>query len=72
MPTLSIQYNKANLLADAKKGKGKRQLGKWYQEENSETKKSDSNQYGLWIVIALVVVMVALLPSNNLLNKKED
>ena len=40
-------YNKANLLADAKKGKEKDKAKESdTKKENSETKKSDSNQYG--------------------------
>ena len=66
-------YNKANLLADAKKGKEKdKDKESDTKKENSETKKSDSNQYGLWIVIALVVVVGGFIAFKQFSNKKED
>jgi len=66
-------YNKANLLADAKKGKEKDKAKESdTKKENSETKKSDSNQYGLWIVIALVVVVGGFIAFKQFSNKKED
>ena len=66
-------YNKANLLADAKKGKEKdKSKESDTKKENSETKKSDSNQYGLWIVIALVVVVGGFIAFKQFSNKKED
>ena len=66
-------YNKANLLADAKKGKEKDKAKESdTKKENSETKKSDSNQYGLWIVIALVVVVGGFIGFKQFSNKKED
>ena len=66
-------YNKANLLADAKKGKEKDKTKESdTKKENSETKKSDSNQYGLWIVIALVVVVGGFIAFKQFSNKKED
>ena len=66
-------YNKANLLADAKKGKEKDKAKESEtKKENSETKKSDSNQYGLWIVIALVVVVGGFIAFKQFSNKKED
>lgn len=66
-------YNKANLLADAKKGKEKDKAKESdTKKENSETKKSDSNQYGLWIVIAIVVVVGAFIAFKQFSNKKED
>ena len=66
-------YNKANLLADAKKGKEKDKAKESDTKvENSETKKSDSNQYGLWIVIALVVVVGGFIAFKQFSNKKED
>ncbi|KTF20180.1 C69 family dipeptidase [Streptococcus gordonii] len=66
-------YNKANLLADAKKGKQKDKAKESdTKKENSETKKSDSNQYGLWIVIALVVVVGGFIAFKQFSNKKED
>ena len=66
-------YNKANLLADAKKGKEKDKTKESdTKKENSETKKSDSNQYGLWIVIALVVVVGGFIGFKQFSNKKED
>lgn len=66
-------YNKANLLADAKRGKEKDKAKESdTKKENSETKKSDSNQYGLWIVIALVVVVGGFIAFKQFSNKKED
>ena len=66
-------YNKANLLADAKKGKEKDKAKESdTKKENSETKKGDSNQYGLWIVIALVVVVGGFITFKQFSNKKED
>lgn len=66
-------YNKANLLADAKKDKEKDKAKESdTKKENSETKKSDSNQYGLWIVIALVVVVGGFIAFKQFSNKKED
>lgn len=66
-------YNKANLLADAKKGKEKDKAKESdTKKENSETKKGDSNQYGLWIVIALVVVVGGFIAFKQFSNKKED
>ena len=66
-------YNKANLLADAKNGKEKDKAKESdTKKENSETKKSDSNQYGLWIVIALVVVVGGFIDFKQFSNKKED
>lgn len=66
-------YNKANLLADAKKDKEKdKDKESDTKKENSETKKSDSNQYGLWIVIALVVVVGGFIAFKQFSNKKED
>ncbi len=66
-------YNKANLLADAKKGKEKDKAKESdTKKENSETKKSDSNQYGLWIVIAIVVVVGGFIAFKQFSNKKED
>ena len=66
-------YNKANLLADAKKGKEKDKAKESdTKKDNSETKKSDSNQYGLWIVIALVVVVGGFIAFKQFSNKKED
>ena len=66
-------YNKANLLADAKKGKEKDKAKESdTKKENSETKKSDSNQYGLWIVIALVVVVGGFIAFKQFSGKKED
>lgn len=66
-------YNKANLLADAKKGKEKDKTKESdTKKENSETKKSESNQYGLWIVIALVVVVGGFIAFKQFSNKKED
>lgn len=66
-------YNKANLLADAKKGKEKDKTKESdTKKENSETKKSDSNQYGLWIVIALVVVVGGFIAFKQFSGKKED
>ena len=66
-------YNKANLLADAKKGKEKDKAKESdTKKENSESKKSDSNQYGLWIVIALVVVVGGFIAFKQFSNKKED
>ena len=66
-------YNKANLLADAKKGREKDKAKESdTKKENSETKKSDSNQYGLWIVIALVVVVGGFIAFKQFSNKKED
>ena len=66
-------YNKANLLADAKKGKEKDKAKESdTKKETSETKKSDSNQYGLWIVIALVVVVGGFIAFKQFSNKKED
>ena len=66
-------YNKANLLADAKKGKEKDKAKESdTKKENSEIKKSDSNQYGLWIVIALVVVVGGFIAFKQFSNKKED
>ena len=66
-------YNKANLLADARKGKEKDKAKESdTKKENSETKKSDSNQYGLWIVIALVVVVGGFIAFKQFSNKKED
>lgn len=66
-------YNKANLLADAKKGKEKDKAKESdTKKENSETKKGDSNQYGLWIVIALVVVVGGFIGFKQFSNKKED
>lgn len=66
-------YNKVNLLADAKKGKEKDKAKESdTKKENSETKKSDSNQYGLWIVIALVVVVSGFIAFKQFSNKKED
>ena len=66
-------YNKANLLADAKKGKEKDKTKESdTKKENSETKKSDSNQYGLWIVIAIVVVVGGFIAFKQFSNKKED
>lgn len=66
-------YNKVNLLADAKKGKEKDKAKESdTKKENSETKKSDSNQYGLWIVIALVVVVGGFIAFKQFSNKKED
>ena len=66
-------YNKANLLADAKKGKEKDKAKESdTKKENSETKKGDSNQYGLWIVIALVVVVGGFIAFKQFSGKKED
>lgn len=66
-------YNKANLLADAKKGKEKDKTKESdTKKENSETKKSESNRYGLWIVIALVVVVGGFIAFKQFSNKKED
>ena len=66
-------YNKANLLADAKKGKQKDKAKESdTKKENSETKKGDSNQYGLWIVIALVVVVGGFIAFKQFSGKKED
>ena len=66
-------YNKANLLADAKKDKEKDKAKESdTKKENSETKKSDSNQYGLWIVIAIVVVVGGFIAFKQFSNKKED
>lgn len=66
-------YNKANLLADAKKGKEKDKTKESdTKKENSETKKSESNQYGLWIVIALVVVVGGFIAFKQFSGKKED
>ena len=66
-------YNKANLLADAKKGKEKDKAKESdTKKENSETKKGDSNQYGMWIVIALVVVVGGFIAFKQFSNKKED
>lgn len=66
-------YNKANLLADAKKDKEKDNAKESdTKKENSETKKSDSNQYGLWIVIALVVVVGGFIAFKQFSSKKED
>jgi amylase-binding protein B (fragment) len=60
-------------LADAKKGKEKDKAKESdTKKENSETKKSDSNQYGLWIVIALVVVVGGFIAFKQFSNKKED
>lgn len=66
-------YNKANLLADAKKGKEKDKAKESdTKKENSETKKGDSNQYGLWIVIVIVVVVGGFIAFKQFSNKKED
>ena len=66
-------YNKANLLADAKKDKEKDKAKESdTKKENSETKKSDSNQYGLWIVIAIVVVVGGFIAFKQFSTKKED
>ena len=58
-------YNKANLLAEYKNSK------KDGQSEQSETKKGDSNQYGMLLIIALVVIIPGFIAFRRS-NKKKD
>ena len=64
-------YNKANLLAEADKGKEKDKEG-GTKKDSTAAKKTDSNQYGLWFIIALVVVVPGFIAFLKFNKRKEN
>ena len=64
-------YNKANLLAEAEKGKEKDKEG-GTKKDSTAAKKTDSNQYGLWFIIALVVVVLGFIAFLKFNKRKEN
>lgn len=64
-------YNKANLLAEAEKGKEKDKEGST-NKDSTAAKKTDSNQYGLWFIIALVIVVPGFIAFLKFNKRKEN